>query len=170
MNGFVDFLELDGVGLDLGGADPDRIFAGEHARGLQAIDADIHERAAAGERAIQTPLLGIADGKAEVGVDDLHVTQHFFARQPDALEMVGVELRAVTHAQHLAGLLAGIEHALRALYGNLQRLLAEHVFAGGGGGERVFHVQRVRRHHVNDVDVRVRRHLRHVLVVVDRLV
>ena len=52
--------------------------------------------------------------KAEVGVDDLDVTEHFLARQPDAFEMVRVELQAVAHAQHFAGLLAGIEHALRS--------------------------------------------------------
>ena len=56
---------------------------------------------------------------------------------------------------------------LAALDRDLQRLFAEHVFAGFGRGQRVLQVQRVRRHHVDDVDVLVRRHLLHRLVVVD---
>ena len=114
--------------------------------------------------------VGIADGEAEVGVDDLDVAEHLLARQPHALEVVGLELAAIAHAQHLAGLLAGVDHLLAALDGDLQRLFAEHVFAGGRGGERVFQVQRVRRHHVDDVDVLVVAICVHGLVVVDALV
>src|SRR6185503_6656926 len=81
-----------------------------------------------------------------------------------AFEVVGLELQAVADAELHAGLLAGIDHLLAALDGDLERLLAVHMLARGRGGQRVLHVQRIRRHHVDDVDVLVLGHLVHRVV------
>ena len=133
----------------------------------QAVDAHVHQRATAGEIASQAPLRWIADGSTEVRVDDLDVAEHLLSRQTHAFEVVGLELAAITHAEHSVGLPDRVDHLLATLDRDLQRFLAEHVFAGRGGRDRVFEVHGIRRHNVDDADVLVVGHPSHRLIVVD---
>jgi hypothetical protein len=100
-------------------------------------------------------------------IDQAQLAEFLGACDADHLEVIRVVLAAIRDAELAVGGLARIDHLLAALRRDLHRLLAEHVLAGFGGGERLLEVQSIRSDDVNDVDVRVIRHLRHRVVGVD---
>src|SRR6266480_4510123 len=115
-NGFIHFLELHRIGPGFHGRDDDRFLAGEVTRGLQRVNADVHERAAAGQRAPEPPLGRVADAKTETRLDDFDVAEDFLARQAHALEMMRLELAAIPDGQLAAGVPAGGDHLLAFLH------------------------------------------------------
>ena len=108
----VDFRELPRSGFAFDGRDLDGLFACEIARGLQRVDADIHERAAARERALEPPLAGVADAHVERRFDDLDVAELLRARDADALEVVRVVLAAVRDGELAVRGLRVVDHLL----------------------------------------------------------
>src|SRR6185437_10471745 len=87
-----------GIGLDIA-----RLFSGEVARGVQAVDAHVKQRASAGEFLVQA-ILGCGDavelergpdGKSEAALDRLNLPDLPGANQLDGLEVLRLILAAV---------------------------------------------------------------------------
>src|SRR5690606_28458823 len=169
-HGLVDLGVLHRIGLRFHRADLHRLLAGQVARGLQRVDAHVHQRTATGQRVLQPPLVGAADVDRKARLHDHGRAEHAFAREPDALEVVRIVPAAVRGAEQPAGVAAGVDHPLAALDRDFQRLLAEHVLARLRRADRVPGMERVRGGHVDDVDARIVRHAVHVVVAVDAAV
>ena len=147
-----------------------RLLARKEARPVDAIDAQVGKRSAAGQAALEPPLAGIADV--------LRVARHELANRaqrlvPDHAREGQVErlvLTAVGGHQQAPRLPAGVDHPLAVGHGRGQRLLAQDVFAGLGRPDRVLRVHRVGQHDVHHLDLGVVGDAVEAGVVVDRLV
>src|SRR5579862_4719062 len=71
-----------------------RLFAGEIAGGIEAVDAYVHQWSAASQRAIDAPLAS-RDVEAESALDGLHLADLSGADYLDGLDVHGVVLAAI---------------------------------------------------------------------------
>ena len=150
--------------------DFDRLLAGEVPRGVERVDADVHQRAAAGHRLAEPPLRRVADVEAGVGQD--HPRRPHLGgvlRHLDHRLVVRLVPDAVADHQLAAGRLGRRDHLLALLRRVGHRLLAQHVLAGLERADGVLGVHAVGQHDVDDVDVRVVRQAVVVVVGVDVL-
>jgi hypothetical protein len=113
-------------------------------------------------RRIVTPAIGVErleDTVAEIGLDMERLADG--AGIEALLELLHRRLPAalMADAEGDARLLAGLDHPLRGLDGERQRLLAEDLLAGGSGLQRQRLMQRVRHGDDDRVDLRILEHL-----------
>ena len=132
----------------------DRLLAREIARGVEAVDADVHHRSAAGQRPVEPPLVG-RGVEAVLGEDQRRLAEHAGLHRLDGFQIVRLEMAAIADHQLLARLLGGGDHRLAFGDRDRHRLLAHHMFAGLVRADRVFGVHRVGQHDIDDVDVRI---------------
>jgi hypothetical protein len=154
--------------------DLDRLLAGHVARGLQAVDAHVHQRPAARHRLLQPPLGRVALHEAVLGSHIADTARGARADQAHGFEIAGLEMAAVADHQLAFGRLARGDHRLGFGDRGRHRLFAHHVLAGLGGADRVFGVHGIGQDHIDDIDVgivadpvkgliRVDRALRHAI-------
>jgi hypothetical protein len=138
------------------------LLAAQEARRVDAVQADVRQRAAAGQRALQAPVLRVAHVLRVHRDEFLQRPQLLFPDHLDQRAVHRLVLAAVGDHQLLAGLAAGVDHLLAFGHAVGHRLFAQHVLAGARGADRVRRVHAVRQ---RDVDAL---HLRHAgqLVVV----
>ena len=135
----LDFGESSWIASSGRGRHPDGLLARQVSCSLQGIDPHIHQGTAAGQLALQAPDVGFRV-IAEIGVDHLQSTELLAARDAHAFQVMRLELAAIGDAQHAVRGAHGSDHLLTALDGNLQRLLAEDVFARFGRGHGMVQV------------------------------
>jgi hypothetical protein len=143
-----------------------RFLAGEVACGLDTVDADVHERTAPRQCAVQTPHSGL-DGKAEMRIDHFERAEVPASRDARGFEVVRFEVQTIAHSQDPACRLHGIDHLPAALHRDFHRLFAKHVLSRFRRNHGVVQMNRVRRYHVHHVDVRIVGHAVHGLVAID---
>ena len=85
------------------------LFAGEVAAGVEGVDADVEERAAASELLVETPFAG-RDIEAEGAFDGLDLTQRAVANEFDGAEVGGLVVAAVGDHELDVGGFAGGDH------------------------------------------------------------
>ena len=131
---------------------PQRLGAGHHARHHGRVDADVAQAAAAhGRQVAQVGRIAV-----EIGIAALHLAQAADGAVAHELADLG-PLRMVEDGEGLAdqqardGGRGGDRLHLGGRHG--QRLLAQHVLAGGEGLQRPFEVQRVGQRQVDAVDL-----------------
>ena len=139
----------------LEGVDGDRFLARQIPRGVERVDADVHQGAATGERLVQAPLLRVADAEAGLAQDDLRLAELLLARHPDHRHVVRLVPQAIADHQLLPRRLRRRDHRLAVLRRVGHRLLAQHVLAGLVRAHRVLGMHAVGQHDVHDVDVGV---------------
>ena len=79
--GFLHLVELHRVGLGFHAGNEDGFLAGQIARGLQRVNAHVHQRPAARQGALEPPLRRVTHAETEPGVDDFQIAEDFFARR-----------------------------------------------------------------------------------------
>ncbi len=136
---FVYLLEL-GVGRAGRGLRRHRIRAEEKPDCVQRVDAHVHQRAAAREVRVESPLVRpalVEDVAREPAVEGHRVAQHAVPNQSPEPTHRGFDLRPVADHQGHAGLVADPDHLARSLRTRFDWLLAEDVLAVVGGGPGV---------------------------------
>src|ERR1043166_7437463 len=137
------------------------------ARGVDAVDADVVEGAAA-EGVLQPDVARLhlhGEGRGE----DARLADAPGARHLDRLEVGALEVQAIGHHQLDAGGARGLGPALALLLGHRHRLLDQHVQARLRRADRVLGMQAVRRGDVDRVDLAALQHLVVALVRVARV-
>ncbi len=143
-----------------------RLFAGEIAAGIERIDADIVERAAAGKLLAEAPFAG-RDVEAECAFNGLHLAERAVANELDGAEIRRLIVAAIgDHQLDVCGL-AGGNHLFAVGNAGGHRLFAEHMLAGLGGADGVFGMHGIRQRNIDRIDGGIVRDLVEVLVVVD---
>ena len=142
------------------------LFAGEVAAGVEGVDADVVEGAAAGEFFGETPLLG-RDVESEGGFDGLDFAEGAVSDDLDGAKVGGLVVAAVGDHELDVGGLAGGDHGFRIGDGGGHGLFAHHVLAGFGGADGVFGVHGVRQGDVDGIDGGVVGDVVEVFIVVD---
>ena len=107
---------------------------------------------------IAPPVRGVQFAEVVVADICIHVqdaAERVAFEQPPHLLHRRLVAAFMTDAEYTAGLFAGCQNPLGAGCGERQRLLAEHLFAGGEGRDRHLLVQRVRRHDRDRVQLRI---------------
>ena len=155
----VDLRHVRSRAVDRRGEHRRRLRAEHQARGVDAVDAEVVERAAA-ELALgaDAARLGVhRERRAEVA----RLADLARANDVEHLEKQRLEVQAVGGHDLDVGLLGRLDHAVALLLRHRQRLLAQHVLAGLGGAHHVVLVLGVGRADVDGVDF-----LQHAVVVV----
>ena len=147
--------------LRLGG-----LFGGEVAACVEAVDADVEERAAAGEGLFGAPVAGI-DVEAEGSFDGLDLAERAVVNELGGLEVGGLEVAAVGDHELDVGGFAGGDHGFALGNAGGHWLLAEDVLAGLGGADGEVGVHGVGQGYVNGIDGGVVEDVVEVFVVVD---
>ena len=133
--------------LDLAGAPRrhraylDRLVAEQPARGVDAVDADVVERAAA-QGALEANVPGHHLHR-EGGIEKPRLADAPGARDFDRLQVGALEVQAIGDHQLHARAARRLGHALALLLGERHRLLHQHVDACLRGADRVLGVQAV---------------------------
>jgi hypothetical protein len=146
-----------------------RLFAGEVARRIERVNADVHQRAAARHVLPEPPLFRIADVEPGVRQDDPRRSELRVPRVGDERLVVRLVAHPVVDHQLAVRRLRRRDHPLAVRRRVGHRLLAEHVLAGLERADRVLRVHAVRQNNVDDVDGRVAGEALVVVVVVDVL-
>ena len=95
------------------------------------------------------------------------VAKNFFAREPDAFQIVRLKMQPVADGELPPGFFARINHLLAFFRRHLHRLFAQDMFARLRRLDRVFGMQRVGRDDIDDINVGIVRHLLHRVVIVN---
>jgi len=156
------------VVVDGGGVSGDAVglFAGEIAAGVEGVNADVVERAAAGEGFAATPL-AFADVEAEGALDGLDLAEVAVANELDGAQIGRLIVAAIGDHQFLVCGLAGGDHLLAVFNAGGHGLFTEHVLAGLGGADGVLGVHGVGERDVDGIDSGVVRDLVERFVAVD---
>src|SRR5581483_5140274 len=77
------------------GSNLGRLLTAEIAGGVDAVDPDVDQRAAAGQRLLEPPLLRVALCLPIAGAERLQLAELAPAREPDRFPVVGFVLQAV---------------------------------------------------------------------------
>ena len=133
------------------GGEAGGLFAGEIAGGVERVDADIHQRAAAGEFFVETPLAG-SFIETEGGFDGLDLADGAGANEIDGLEVGGLEVAAIGDHELDVGGFAGGDHPLTLGDIDGHGLFAEDVLAGLGRANGEVGVHGVGQRDVDGVD------------------
>src|SRR5277367_6057639 len=88
-----------------------RLLANEIAGGVETVDANVHQRAAARHLSVEPPLAGSAV-KAEGALDRLYLAELSAADHLDRLQVPWVVLTAVGDHQFFICSIAGVDHGL----------------------------------------------------------
>ena len=153
------------LGLEGGG---DWLFGGEHAEGVEAVDADVEHGAAASEFFGVTPLAEL-DVEAVGAFHGLKAAEFASAHEVERFEGDGFEVEAVgDHELDVRGF-AGVDHLLTFGGADGHWFFAEDVLACLGGADGVLGVHAVGKGDVDGVDGGVGGDAVEVFVAVDGL-
>lgn len=136
--------------------DFDGFFTGEKASGVDTVNTDIGEAAAAGEFHVGAPGTG---GVVGVEVKSEFTAEVFYAAKfvvPDGFDgafVGGVEPDAIAEPYKFAGGFCGVENFLTVGFGGGEGFFAKDMFAGFKGGEAVVFVEAIGGDYVDYLDV-----------------
>ena len=148
---FVDLGQRLDAAVDRHRHDFDGLGAEQIARGVDAVDADVVERAAA-EGLLRADVTA-PHGHRERRVEVLRLADPALPHEVDHPQVDLLEVQAVGDHQLDAVLGAGGDHPLALGGGHRHRLLAQDVDAGARGANRILRVLRVGQRDVDRVDV-----------------
>src|SRR5580704_17263091 len=132
----------------------DRGGARQPAHGINAVDADIHQRTASRQPWVQLPRLCFYRVD-EFGVSRKHVPETAkFASRDQLLQChtPRLEIFAISGHQVDPVLLARFYHAAAFFHRVAERLLAKHVLSSGRGADRLFGMRSVNRSNEDRID------------------
>jgi hypothetical protein len=133
-------------------ADRDRLLPRQIACGVEAVDADVHQRAAARQGPVEPPLAGLGM-ETVLGGDQRRAADETGLHQRHGMQVVRLEMAAIADHQLALRLGGRRDHRLRFGRGYRHRLLAQHMLARLERADRIFGMHAVGQHDIDQVDV-----------------
>ena len=166
-DGFVHLCKFSRIRLRFLSSDHGRFLACQITTRLQCVNSHIHERTAARQLLVETPLFWITNFESKTRFDHLDRSELFIPCHLNTLEMVRFVLASIPNCELPVGCLTSGYHVTAVGSRIRHRLFAQNMLARFGRSNGVFGMHAVWQDNVNEIDGLIRRQLVEAVVVID---